>query len=449
MVRLYSNTLFLRLFSGRLITDAGDSLYYIAAMWLVWELTGSPFYTGLAGALIQVPNALSFLVGPLVDRWELRRILVSTQVINGVGVLVVPLAATMGYLSVWVILVVMPVLTFVNRFVYPAQNAALPRIVEKDQLTRANSLFSTSSQTVDMVANAIAGVLIAIIGAVTLFVVNSVSFAIAALLFLGVTVPTAADHDDAEEAQSSSSTEVENDDRAENGDETDEGYLSELREGIDYVRGSVLWPLLLGAMITNSVAIAANAVLPAFADGLGGPEAYGLLLAAMAAGSLVGVGGAFLVEDYSLSWIAIVGFPLTGLLWIAAVVVSDVWPTAILLAIALVPVGMFNVVFSSMLQSAVDNALLGRITSLTASLSATLMPLGALFGGAVASAIGSVTVMYGAGGAVVVLGLYFLAHPQLRSLPPVTEADETALGLQSAVESTPVGVGTKGSDCSE
>jgi MFS family permease len=188
---LVRNTTFLRLFSGRVITDAGDTFYFMGTMWLVWELTGSLFYSGLTAALVRVPDLLSIFIGPLVDRWQLRRILLGTQVINGIGVLVVPLAAVMGHLSVWLILLLIPILNFINGFVYPAQNAALPQIVEKDELTRANSLFSTSIRTVDMAANAVAGALIAVIGAVGLFVVNSVTFAIAAVLFVGVTVPKA------------------------------------------------------------------------------------------------------------------------------------------------------------------------------------------------------------------------------------------------------------------
>ena len=47
-----------------------------------------------------MPNALRFLVGLLVDRWRLRRILLGTQLVNAVGVLLIPLAAAMGRLSV-------------------------------------------------------------------------------------------------------------------------------------------------------------------------------------------------------------------------------------------------------------------------------------------------------------------------------------------------------------
>src|SRR6056297_2913841 len=187
---LRSNRSFLRLLGGRLVTNAGDSLYYIAAMWLVFELTGSPLYTGIAGFLVRAPSALSFLTGPLVDRWPLGRVLVGTQAVNGLLVLAVPVAAWTGHLSVWVILTLLPVVTFVNQFVYPAQNAALPRMVDDDSLARANSLLSAAYRGADMVFNALSGALIAVVGAVTLFVVDAVTFGVALVLFAGLTVAT-------------------------------------------------------------------------------------------------------------------------------------------------------------------------------------------------------------------------------------------------------------------
>ncbi|WP_227379751.1 hypothetical protein [Haladaptatus halobius] len=68
---LWSNWDFLRLLFGRFVTNAGDSLYTIAGTWLIYDLTGSSFYTGLAGALLLLPPALQFMSGPLVDQWPL------------------------------------------------------------------------------------------------------------------------------------------------------------------------------------------------------------------------------------------------------------------------------------------------------------------------------------------------------------------------------------------
>lgn len=416
---LFKNGVFMRLFFGRVVTDVGDSLYFIGSMWIVLELTGSPFYTGVATALMRIPDILTVFIGPLVDRWRLRRILLSTQLINGVAVLLVPLAALTGHLSVWLVLFLIPLLKFINGFVYPAQNAALPRLVEEDELTRANSLFSTSLRTVDMIANAVAGALIAIIGAVALFVVNSVTFAVAAIMFVGVTVPKTNRKDDAE---------IE--DATDDGDADEGGYLVELREGIDYVRGSALPAVLFGMMVNNLAAVAVTAILPAFADSIGGPAVYGLLVAAIGAGGLVGAASAFLVEDLPFGWVAAVAHVSSGALILVAIAVPGVWATALLVFIATIPTGMCNVLFFSMVQSTVDNTLLGRVTSLVSGALSMMAPAGGLLGGTLGSAVGSVTALYGVGITIGLIGIYYLLHPQLNALSPVTEINEAQLGLK-------------------
>ena len=419
MTGLRSNRTFLRLFLGRVVTNAGDSMYIIAATWLVWDLTGSSFYTGIAGFLVFGVQPLQFLVGPLVDRWPLERILIGTQIVQGIGVLVVPLAAATGYLSVWLVLLLLPSLEFLSRFVYPAQNAALPRIVDDDQLVRANSLFSLAYQGVDLAFNAITGVLIAAIGAVSIYLVNGVTFAIALVLFLGVTVP-----------QERDASEGESDDEK----STERRYLSELREGFRYVRDSVIFDIVLGAVVVNFAFGMMMAVLPAFADSLGGSEAYGFLMAAMAGGTLVGAASASFFETYPLGWVQIGGFSLTAGFWAAALVVPGLWPTVLLFFIAFTPSGAVNVMSSSMIQSAVDDTFLGRVTSVRTSFSTLMMPVGSLLGGTVAGMLGSTTVLSGMVYASAFLALYYFVRPRLRTLPSVAEADEVSLGLETNID---------------
>lgn len=415
----------MRLFIGRIVTNAGDSIYAVAAMWLVYDLTGSSLYTGIAGFLVFATQPLQVLVGPLVDRWSLRRVLVGTQLVQLVGVLVVPLAAATGHLSVWLVIVLMPVLEFLNQFVYPAQHAALPRIVGEDQLVRANSAFSFAYQGVDMVFNAAAGALIVLVGAVTLYLFDAVTFAIALLLFVGLVVPDASETDDTDAADESHSVESKA-----------KSYVGELTEGFGYIRGSVVLLFLLGAMVVNFAFGMAMAVLPAFADSLGGPAVYGLLSAAMGAGSLLGAAGASLVEEYPYGRVVIVGNLISAACLFAALLVSGLWLTEILFFLFFVPSGVTGVLGSSMLQSAVSDSILGRVMSVRNSISTLMMPFGALFGGIIGTAVDSAMVVAGLGVASVFYGIYFLAHPQLRSLPPVTETDESTLGLRSSTPSS-------------
>lgn len=121
-----------------------------------------------------------------------------------------------------------------------------------------------------------------------------------------------------------------------------------------------------------------------------------------------------------------------------------VWLTAVLLFLNGVPTGLFNVQFFSLLQSAVDDAYLGRVTSLITSLAMLLTPVGALLGGTVASAVGTRFVLYTPGVTSIATAVYYLASPQLRALPSVAEADEAALGLRSTNEDTPESVGASG-----
>ncbi|SET51252.1 Transmembrane secretion effector [Salinibacillus kushneri] len=183
MWTLFGNSNFTRLFIGRLITNAGDSLYAVAAMWLVHQLGGSTFHTGLAGFLTMIPTSLQFLVGPLVDRWVLKKTLVVTQLMELLLVLIIPVFYYLGALNVTVVLVVMPIVAFVGQFSFPAERAALPSILGPNDLVKGNSAFSFAYQGLDLVFSGLAGVLVAMLGAVTLYLVDAVTFAVAVLLF--------------------------------------------------------------------------------------------------------------------------------------------------------------------------------------------------------------------------------------------------------------------------
>jgi hypothetical protein len=415
---LLENRSFLSLLSGRLVTNAGDSLYYVAAIWLVYDLTGSSFYTGLAGALVATPQALQFLVGPFVDRWPLGRLLVRTQLVQGALVLVVPLAAWTGHLSVWLVLIVMPLLSALNQFVYPAQSAALPRLVEDEHLVEANSLFSFAYQGTQTVFNGIGGLLVAAIGAIAVFALDAVTFAVAAALFACTRIPPV-------------------DDPAPRIDSPVREYVRNLAEGIVYVRGSILVPILGASVVANFAVGATIAALPAFADARGGPEAYGLLLAGITAGTLVGALCATPLKGVSLGTLSGVGYLLGGLFWLLAVGSPTLFSTVALFALAWVPIGITNVVFAALIQTVVPEYLLGRLTSLNMSISVAANPIGALLGGAGGDLIGPTPVVAAVGVSLLGLAAFWLLHPGLRTIPTVAGFDPGRYGLGSPDEQPP------------
>lgn len=431
------NRAFRRFFLGRLVTNAGDSVYLVAAMWLVYDLTGSPAYTGLAGFLVRAPQVFQVLAGPLVDRWPLRRTLVGTQLLQAALVLAVPLASWADALTVELVLVVMPLLSLLNQFVYPAQSAAVPRLVGKENLVGANSALALAYQGTDLVFNAVAGVLVAVLGAVALYVLDSVTFVAAAVLFVSVRLPAAtagrgdADGKDADGPAAAPPDAPVSNTRASGAATADGGtdapfftaYIADLRDGFAYVRGTVLLAFMGAPLVANATLGASFAVLPAFADLRGGPELYGALLAGVAAGSLVGALGASRVDHYPYGRLAVVGFVAGGCCWLGAAVTAWVPATVAFFALAFVPVGVTNVIAASMVQALVPEDLLGRVSAAMSSMGTAAAPVGALVGGLLAESYGPVSVVALAGGGLLFVAAYTLALPALRTMPPVGEVE--------------------------
>jgi len=410
---LWRNSDFRRFFAGQFVTNAGDSLYTVAVLWLVFELSGSTVLTGIANALLLLPWLLQILAGPVVDRLPLKPVLVGSQAVQGVVVLTLPLAAATGHLSVGVILAVVPALTLATLVMAPMQATLVPRIVDERRLSKANSSLATVTLGLDMMFDALGGAVIAIFGATTLFLVDSATFAVAGLLFAGIAVPSAS----ADENDGGSDDPVLG------------AYVEDLRDGIDVLRGTVFIELVGLTAVANLATGVTLAVLPAFGDGLGGPAVYGLLLGALGVGRLVGSVLAPPLEQVAYGRLLLVGNLLAACCWVAAVAAPSTALTVVLFGLAWVPAGVSGVLTATLNQTVFPTELLGRVSSIKGTASGATLPLGSLIGGVVAELLGPTTMMGLAAFGFGFTGLYILVRPRLRRLPSVVDADPAAFDV--------------------
>ena len=419
---LRKNWDFLRLLFGRLVTNAGDSLYTVATMWLVYDLTGSTVYTGIASSMLLLPMVLQFISGPLVDRWPLIRALVVIQLIQAVAVLSLPVAMYTGNLTVELLLATIPLLALLNQFVYPAQSAALPQIVSKNQLARGNSAFSFANNGLDMLFDALGGAIVALIGAASLFILDSITFAVAALSFVGVQLPAKKDTDE-EVAKIDVS-----------------GYITDLTEGVRCLRGSVLVEMTIAGAVGNLGLGMTLAILPSFASIRAGPALYGAMLGALGIGTVVGAAVASKLETIKFGPLRIVTSAIGCILWLGAAYAP--WPPLAvgLFALAWIPGGIAGVMSETLEQTVTPEHLLGRVTSATASASMISLPIGALLGGVVGSLIGTVNTMAIGGLTLGFVSLFYTVRPRLRRLPAMNNIDPKEFNAQ--VESSSVSEGS-------
>lgn len=421
---IYHRKQFRRLLVGRLVSNAGDSIYYVASLWLVHHLSGSELYTGVASFLIMIPGTLSFLVGPVVDKVSVRKILVATHLGQGLLVLAVPVAAMLDMLSVWVVLTVMPLTSLVGQATRPAESSALPRVVEDDELSEANSVFSAAYESVNIVFNAVGGILvgIAFVGATGAFVVDTATFVVAALFFSTLSLPERRSADGDDESGSGEASAEDADVSSEIRTRAQE-YAEKFREGVSYLGGSAFLPMVVPEILMNFASGMMLAVLPAFAALRGGSELYGLLLSAMGAGALVGAVLAPRVDALPYGYLLIAGMSMTAVAWFGTTAFVRTPAVVAAFALATVYPAINGVLLNSMTQTVVPEDMIGRVTSAMTSLKGFALPIGSLVGGAAGTAVGSVTVLAGVGVVYLLAVGYFAASPSLRSLPAVDTID--------------------------
>ena len=424
-MEIFTNRNFTLLFMGRIISNIGDSLYAVAAMWLVYDLGGSTFYTGLAGVLSILPRIIQLLSGPLIERFSLKGILVYTQLLQTILLLIVPLASAFDVLTVGLVLTITPILTTLNMWVYPAQMSALPKILEKHQLTQGNSLFSVAYQGIDVACNAVSGVLIVMLGPVSLYLWNSLIFLIGAVLFMQLNmranmIGTTRSSDITYLKDISSITCEKN---------KYQKYVSNIKEGLRIILATPLARLLFGIIVINAAGGATFTVMPAVATTLGGSGIYGMLLMAQAGGSMLGaiLAPYMKLENVRLGHLFSGAFLLSGTLWFLSMFGNWNWLVIFLYGLAWFPGGATNVIINTVVQRSVPEKNIGTVFAASSALSGIAMPIGSFIGGSLGVVALSSTVIIGCGFAVLCVGLYWLFDPVAKSLPAAQNMNESWL----------------------
>ncbi|QKS73029.1 MFS transporter [Paenalkalicoccus suaedae] len=400
---ILKNKNFLYMFLGRITTNIGDSLYTVAAMWLVYDLGGSTFFTGLAGFLTLFPRLIQFLSGPLLDRISIRKLLLTTQLLQAALLLLIPLAAYAGYLTVGLVLIISPILTTLNMLVYPAQIAALPKLVNNKDLSQANSLFAVAYQGIEIACNALAGVLIVTIGAISIYLLDSVMFMLGALLFSFIRLPK-------QVATPKTATSIKS---------TLSTYKRELTEGISILFSNTFSRLLLGVLVINFVGGATFVVLPAFSEQRGGAEIFGFLLMAQAIGSLAGalLAPYLRLENIGIGRVYAIAFLISGTLWATSIFIPTTWLMIVIYGLAWFPGGVTNILINTAIQKGIPKHLLGRVFAASMSVSGIAMPLGSLIGGSTGALLGPTPIIAASGAIVLGVGIFWLIDTTTRSLP--------------------------------
>lgn len=392
-----------------LVSNSGSWMQSIAAPFVIYQLTRSTTWLGIAAFMAFFPAlCMGPLAGSLADRYPRKTILLYTQ--TGMMLIAFALWGTWeaGVATPEVIIGLLSLAGIASGLNITAWQSFVPQLVPRTELLHAVRLNSMQFVAGRAFGPALAGLVLQLYGAGTAFLCNAVSF----LLVLGALI-----------AIHPRSVPV---------DAAPGRVRDHFREAIAYVRArrGIYLPVLTITAVSFFGSSMVQLV-PAFAqDVFGvGKSAYGFLVAAFGIGAVAGsVAVAFWGDRYLRSRVAVFGiflFAAGELLFGGApgygaglVGMATMGTAYVLIATAL----------NTSIQARVDEVHRGRAVSIYLMGLLTGVPLGALVQGTLASVVGlRATVMGSAlllGGCAVVGIVYF------SGLRPLDEAfeDETGTG---------------------
>ncbi len=345
-----------RYFVGQMISLSGTWMQTVAAIWLILSLTGSGVAVGLTTALQFLPMLLFGAWGGLIaDRMSKRRLLIVTQTLMAIPAIGLLVVTATGIVVPWMVFLAVFLMGLVNAVDNPTRQSFVIEMVGADRVVNAVSLNSVIVQAARIVGPAFAGLLIAGFGVVPCFAINALTF-VAMILALWRMDP-----------------------RRLHAAPIAAPQRGAIRAGLRYVIATpeLAVPLALMALV-GTLGFNFQVVLPLLAKFSfdGGATTYGVLVSAMAVGSIAGalINGAHGRTGPRLIAAGALAFGVSALL-------SALMPTLALEVPVLALLGAAAVTFAatinSTLQLAVSPEMRGRVMALYSVVFLGSTPIGA------------------------------------------------------------------------
>ena len=407
-VRKFSGD-FWKYWTGQTISNLGSSITLFALPLLVFKISGSALDLGIASAATFLPYLLfGLILGAWADRVNRKRMMIGTDIGRSLIIVSIPLLFALGLLTIWWIYIVAFIHATLTICFEAGEFAAIPSLVNKDDLVTANGRIQASYSGASIVGPLLAGVLVTLIPLSALLLIDSFSFLASSFSLALISISF-------NKSEKRAPTSI----------------RSDVVEGLRYVFSNpILRNISIMMALVNFVGSTAYAQLIFFAKSqlqatdfqaslLYSAGSLGVVILALAAGPLR--------KHWSFSTVALGALMLEGILTVVFSLMQMYW-VAVVLWTLIGGLGiLFNINTSSLRQTIVPNHLLGRVMSIASVIAWSAIPLGSLLGGFAISWTQNVALVYGVIGALIFLipfGFSFTALGHADKYIPKRNADD-------------------------
>jgi len=370
---------FWKFWTGQTISNLGSSFTLLAMPLIVFQLTGSAVNLAITTAAFFLPYLLfGLVIGAWVDRLDRKRMMIAVDFGRAAVIASIPALSAVDALSVWWIYAATFLTSTLTIFFDSGEFAAIPSLVDRDDLVTANGRIQASYQAAQFIGPILAGGLLGAGVAIEhVLLLDSASFLVSAGA-LGIVRGSFNPPGDTGREPTS--------------------LRRDVVEGLRYVLSHpVLRNISLMMALFNFVGTTTIAQLVLFAkERLDASDSQvGFLFSAGSAGIvLLSLAAGPIRRKLPFSVAALGALMLYGILTFVFAWTEAYW-VALALWGLISGLGLFfNINTISLRQEIVPSHMLGRVISIAGVLAWSAIPLGTLLGGWAIEATGDVALVY-------------------------------------------------------
>ncbi|WP_272927312.1 MFS transporter [Enterococcus mundtii] len=381
---------------GQFLSGITSMVVQYAIIWYLTQETGSATILSFATLLGMLPMVLlSPFVGPLIDRWDKKKLLIYTDIIVAIFALILSIVGTvMSTFPLWLVFVSLFIRSVAQTFQMPTIQSILPTMVPEEELTRINGRLGMVQSANYIVAPGLGAFLFAAVPMNALILLDVLGAILGVGLLILVVIPKMDIQGEAVH------------------------LLADTKFGVKKLyekRG--LWHIMLNGAVFMLLFMPAASLYPLMTMGYfnGTVGQAGLIEVIYAVGMLVG--GAiigFSGHFKNRMQLVIISYIVLGV----SVTASGLLPATsqgfiyfvLLNALAGLATPYYNTLVMAMIQQSFEPSILGRVLGVFNSLMSLPGPIGLIFAGPLADALGveKLFVIAGVGTLLCAIALYLV-----------------------------------------
>jgi DHA3 family macrolide efflux protein-like MFS transporter len=387
--------------SGQFLSGITSMIVQYSIIWYLTELTGSATVLSFATILGMLPMViLSPFVGPLIDRWNKKTLLIVTDGIVAIIALVLSLVGTFSAeFPLWLVFISLLVRSIAQTFQMPTIQSILPTMVPEEELTKVNGQLGMVQSANFIIAPALGAFLFAIVPMNQLILLDVLGAILGIGLLIFVTIPKVVSQ----------------------GEKVH--LLTDTKFGLQQLMANkgLWWITLIGSAFTLIFMPAASMyplmTMEYFNRSVGDAGLIEMIYAIgmLAGGALIGIAGNWKdrMKPVLLAYV-VIGITI-GLSGILPATKQGFIFFIILNALAGFATPYFNTLLMAMIQQSYDPRYLGRILGVLNSLMSITGPVGLIFAGPLADKVGVEKMFLLAGIGTLLCGIVTFIIPATRN----------------------------------